>query len=870
MTSMTVQTRLTISEKLRAALPWFLTVFLFMMGAWAVWRLLVQVDFRTVSAQIHATPLHVILLAVGMVIVGYAALVGYDWSALRYLKKRLPLPVIMAGGFIGYALGNTVGAGPVTGGAVRYRIYSSLGLTGQDIATIAIFGSIAFGLGATFLGFGALALHPRALGALAPVSPQILRWICIAALVALVSFSVWLTRRKKGFTVHGVRLDAPSGSLMAGQLAFTLIEMVAAATVLYILMPAGAPGFPTFLAVFVAASFAGVVSHVPGGVGVFETIMIAALPSSIPLEHATAALLLYRMIYYFLPFAVALVLLALSELHMGSKHFQITALKPIAPVFGAVGAVVPLAMGAMILGSGLIMVFSFAISAGGDFAEDVEIILPLGFVHGGAVVSVAVGFGLLIIAQGLLRRSRLAFALAVFSLMTGIIAALIHEPDIDRIVSMGLILLILFPTRREFNRGMALSWPVPARILMLAGLFGGAVMALIASSRYAASFSQSPWWQASLSAAVPMSVKLLMTGSACLALWALWLLLRPGKVDTSLASPGEIAWAERIIAAQGRADAGFALTGDKSLMFSREGDAFIMFRAQGRSWIALGDPVGAEDQIPELAWSFAEAARAAYARPVFYEATDRYQALWSQMGFASHKMGEEAIIPLDHFSLEGSHRKKLRAARSRAERDGLRFGMVEAPLSDQAFSELKEVSDQWLAEKGGREKSFSVGRFAPDYLRMTPIAIIRHEGRVVAFANILAAANREEAGTDLMRHVSGMPAGAMDFLFIELMLHLKAEGYRQFSLGMAPLAGLDAIERPDWISRLGILIYRNGRSFYSFEGLRNFKAKFDPEWRSRFLVSVPHANLLAVGLDATNLISGGLRAQPGKAGPERA
>ena len=159
-----------IWTRIKPIAPYILTAGLFALGAFALYHLLKPVSFREVMDQVRGTPWHIIALALLAMFTGYAALIGYDWSALRYIGKKLPFPVVATGGFLGYALGNTLGAGPVTGGAVRYRIYSSLGLTAYDIAAIAVFGSLSFGLGATIVGFGALAYHPFALQSLTSVS----------------------------------------------------------------------------------------------------------------------------------------------------------------------------------------------------------------------------------------------------------------------------------------------------------------------------------------------------------------------------------------------------------------------------------------------------------------------------------------------------------------------------------------------------------------------------------------------------------------------------------------------------------------------------------------------------------------------------
>ena len=130
----------TLWARVKPLLPYVITVALFAAGAWALYHLLAPVDLRDVMKQVRTTPYSVIALALLTTALSYATLIGYAWSALRYIKKELPFPVIAMGGFLGYAFGNTIGAGPITGGAVRYRIYSALGLSAYDIAMIAAFG----------------------------------------------------------------------------------------------------------------------------------------------------------------------------------------------------------------------------------------------------------------------------------------------------------------------------------------------------------------------------------------------------------------------------------------------------------------------------------------------------------------------------------------------------------------------------------------------------------------------------------------------------------------------------------------------------------------------------------------------------------
>lgn len=846
--------------RIKPILPYLLVAGLFALGAFALYSLLKPVNFRDVMVQVRGTPWHIIGLSLLAMFAGYAALIGYDWSALRFIGKKLPFPVIMTGGFLGYALGNTVGAGPVTGGAVRYRIYSSLGLTAYDIAGIAVFGSAAFGLGATIVGFGALAYHPNALQSLTSINPQTLRWVGIAALIASLGVLTVMALRKSEITIRGHRFRTPSLGLMAGQLLFTATDILMAATVLYLLLPANDMGFATFLAVFAAAIFAGVASHVPGGVGVFETIIIAALPASIPVDQAAAGLLLFRLIYYLVPFALALVLLALTELRMASTKVQSPRMQALAPVFGAVSSVVPLAMSAMIFASGIFMLFSAVIPASSDVAEEMELLLPLGFVEGGALLSSAIGAALLIVAHGMMRRIEGAYWLAVGALVAGIVASLLQGLDYERalvLLGMGLVLL---PCRREFYRSARLTRnPLSLRWILLLGSIIIAGAAVYFFAHKATPFSNELWWQFAADQSAPRATRAGLVGALLIGLFALVASLRPPRVLTDLATPEDLERARTVIATQSNPDANFALTGDKSLLFSDSGRSFLMYRVQGRSWIALGDPVGDPDEAAHLAWEFADAANAANARPVFYEVAADNLALWAEMGLAMHKMGEEAVIPLSGFSLDGSHRKKLRTAHKRAGRDGLSLEMLDAPVDDATLATLRMISDEWLADKHSAEKQFSVGRFDPVYLRRFPIAVVRHHDRIVAFANVLTTQAKQAATIDLMRYVDDAPPGLMDYLFTELMLHLKAQGYGELSLGMAPLAGLETREGSRWTMKLGALVYRHGGHFYNFEGLRNFKDKFDPDWQPRFLVAPPRANILLIATDAAALIAGGMR-----------
>ncbi len=299
--------------------------------------------------------------------------------------------------------------------------------------------------------------------------------------------------------------------------------------------------------------------------------------------------------------------------------------------------------------------------------------------------------------------------------------------------------------------------------------------------------------------------------------------------------------------------------GDKRVLFSEARDAFLMYQVSGRSWIALGDPVGRRESHEELVWHFRELSDRHGGWTVFYQVSGERLPLYVDLGLAALKLGEEARVPLADFSLEGSARAELRTQRRRAERDGATFEVI-APARLEAFlPRLQAISDNWLEDKAVAEKSFSIGAFSQEYVRNFPVALVRCEGDPVAFATLWAAGDGDELSIDLMRFGPDAPRGAMDFLFVELMLWARAQGFQWLNLGMAPLAGLEQHPlAPAW-HRVGNFVFRHGEHFYNFDGLRRYKAKFYPQWESKYLASPGGLVLPRVLLDVSKLVSGGLR-----------
>ena len=283
-----------------------------------------------------------------------------------------------------------------------------------------------------------------------------------------------------------------------------------------------------------------------------------------------------------------------------------------------------------------------------------------------------------------------------------------------------------------------------------------------------------------------------------------------------------------------------------------------MYGVENRTWVSMGDPVGPQEQWEDLIWRFVERCDRYHGQPAFYQIDARVLDLYTNLGMMFLKLGEEARVSLPSFSLEGNAQKGLRHSHNKLAKSTYTFRIVPAEQVPSLLDRLKHVSDAWLQEKNTREKGFSLGFFDAAYIAQCAVAIVESAERIAAFANLWQGAGKEELSIDLMRYLPNCPDGIMDYLFIELMQWGKQQGYQWFNLGMAPLSGLENRALAPLWSKAGALVFRHGEHFYNFQGLRQYKDKFDPEWRPKYLVCHGGMALPRTLTNIAGLISGGL------------
>ena len=528
----------------------------------------------------------------------------------------------------------------------------------------------------------------------------------------------------------------------------------------------------------------------------------------------------------------------------------------------AVTAATPWTAALLTLAAGVMLIASAATpSIPARFIRLIEF-EPVILIEVSHFVSSVPGLVLVMLAFGLRARLDAAWAATLVTLLVAAPLSLVKGFVWEETALLLGLAALLAPFHHAFPRKAALTRMevTPGWLFSAACFVVGAGMIGLWSFENA-DYGDLPWWQVMADEDAARSLR--AWGGAAIAFFAfgVWRLL--GSAATPPIVGEEDPDFDRVRAILAKAEvarptSNLALLGDKRFLFSASGESFLMFGVRSRSWIALGSSVGRRDERLELLWRFRELADAHAARPGFYNLDPDDLPDIVELGFAIQKMGEGAVSPLDSFTIEGTKRGNLRRAWRRAGEEGATFEVVQPGDIAPLMPDLRRISDAWLANHAGGEKSFSLGGFSDRYMQEFPLAIVRWEGRIIAFANIWTVASRSAFSIDLMRYVPEGPPRIMDFLFVELINWGRAEGYGAFDFGMAPLSGLDDRPLAPALSRVGRLIFDRGEEIYNFQGVRHYKSKYDPTWQPRFVAAPRKWAIPRLMADAGLLSSGGV------------
>ena len=508
------------------------------------------------------------------------------------------------------------------------------------------------------------------------------------------------------------------------------------------------------------------------------------------------------------------------------------------------------------LGSGIANLLSLLDRAWPRRATGLIELFPMEFLHVSRFITLLIGFALIVTSLNVYRRKERAFhsvlVLSCASVVFHLTRGLNYE---DAILSLAVVALFL-ATRDQFrvrsavpNIGAALLVIAVATVVVLGyGIAGFWYMdrrdfgidftvpdsirrtlefltlqsdpAIVAHTRHAR------WFLNSLNVIATVAAG-----------YSLFQLYRPVAYRFSI-GPRDHAAASEIVASYGRSALDYFKTWpDKTLFFSPSHRAFLAYSVAGSDAVVLGDPVGPEEEIEETIRTFKVFCQESDWRFGFHQALPDFLPIYRRLGFKKLKIGDDAIVDLTRFSLEGRKMREFRNALTRMGKVGIGFRRYDPPITREVMHEMRDVSNEWLLFSGRRERQFSLGTFQQDYVGSTPIvAATDAGGRILAFVNIVPSYHQGETTIDLMRRRTEAPNGIMDFLFVNLFLESREKGFTRFNFGLAPMSGFAEQDEGSREERAIHAFFQRLNFLFSYRGLRSYKAKFATSWEPRYLV----------------------------------
>ena len=820
----------------------FLSLAIVSLALWAAYRTVSTIELANVVEQFQALPLRSVLLAFLITGISYLLATGYDVVALHHIGRPLPYRRVALASCLADAFGSNLGFVLITGGAIRYRIYAQAGLSALDIASVTTMYSLTSSLGVAFIAALAM-LFGTASASVLPMPEELRLAVGVLVLGAIAAYVVVPAIRPVTIQMPFWSLRLPSARTAAAQTLLGAIDLMLMSAVIYVLLPTNiGTDFFAYLGVFAAALAAGVISHVPGGIGVFESVMLVGLPE-VPAASLLSAILMFRCTYYFVPLGLAAIALAAYELSL--QHAEISRARDTAMEW--VRDIGPQIMAAIVLLAGVVLLFSCAVPASPERLALMEKFVPLPVLEASHMIAGGAGVGLIIFARGLTRRLAAEHKYSIWLLAIGVAALLLKGLNIEGAVILAMVLAVLWIMRPEFQRqessiGSAAEWAPTLTTVLAVTVWLGMFSYKHVPTPHAF------WWHLAYDAELP---RFLRTTMAILAVAAgitfVKLLRRAPPPD--LPDAMMLAQARQIAEDDPDPRAHLALLGDKRFLFSESGHAFIMYGVKSTSWVALGDPIGTRQEHERLIRDFYDLCESYGGNPIFYLIDAANLPVYVDLGLSMLKVGEEARIALDRFTLHGAERAELRELHARLRTQHLRLSIANSKDVPRLIPELKAVSDDWLAHTRRTEHGFSRGFFDPAYVSNFPCAVVRNDKHILAFATLLVGAHEEEVRLDLIRHRHDAPPGIVEFLLLELMSNGRSRerhwwswwgrrtlpGYGHINLGLLPLADVEEHTLTPLWKDFEVLLYPHTEYFANGDCYRRFVECLNPAYHPKYV-----------------------------------
>ncbi len=613
--------------------------------------------------------------------------------------------------------------------------------------------------------------------------------------------------------------------------------------------------FGDLFAIFTVAACAGIVSLIPGGLGSFDLVFIWGVDYlGIQDEKVVVLLLLYRIGYFIIPFLVGAFLFIKAYWEKWNNTWG-----NLPNVF--VQHISHWMLTILIFISGLILLLSAALPGIIERLKVAEDIFSLTIMSLSHQLSVATGFILLGLSRGIQYKVKRAYYLTIIVLSFAALFSLSKGFDYEEAIFLLVVALLLRLSKARFYReGYVLTWGkmifdifiilIITLMYLLIGYFNLPTSKFSIPTKFLP-YIITDYHDLFYSAFIGLIIAIFIY---CIGNFV-------GKsqkwpMETSRNQEEKIY--EHINKYKGNVLTHLIFLHDKYVFWNSKDNVLFPFQKYADKIVVLGDLTGEKSEFPHAIEEFLTISDLYGYTPIFYESSNDMLPILHENGFDFFKLGEEAFVNLENFSLSGKKMKVMRANKNKFERENFIFEIIKPPLSDDLLQKLKTVSNEWLA--GRREKGFSLGFFDEAYLNRSEIAILKNINEdVIGFASLMPVYdNNQTISVDLMRFIPSSPSGTMDFIFLSLFEWAKEKGYNQFNLGMAPLSNVGLSKYSFFSEKVAAQIYLHGQVFYHFQGLRKFKEKYNvTTWVPKYLAYRKRTSLPITMAQVTILIGKG-------------
>ena len=822
--------------------------FLIFIGALALLNNQMQgLSYEDIVKALHAIPEYRIALALIFALSYYLLLGGYDIVAFKYINAKAPIKPkeIFFACFISNVLGNNTGYSMLFGGSIRYRLYSMYNVSMLDITKVLFFSAATIWLGLLAIGGLVFVSSPIEIPGM-PISMGIVGYLFITVLLAYIALSVFNSKPRK---IFNRTITFPNIKIVTAQILLATADWIVASLTLYMLMPSGEIPYFILLKVFLVAQLLGIISQVPGGMGVFEASIALLLPRAMENPAIIGGLLCYRAIFYFFPLVIALIMFGATEILRSVKKVGAAA-----KIFGkTVSSAIVQVLSISTFFAGAVAIFSNSTPFNLKEIDTVVSLMPAWFKDVSHFLLSVTAASLLFVSRALQLRIASSYRWALgFTALAIALILVVGEPPLVLALFIILFVALLF-SRKYFYRKISVldtsfnTWWFSA----IAGVFVLAVWVgfFINQQDIFSWIKLEVFYQNMLSDTD--AARFLRATLGLIVIFAVVAAERVIKNYFKKENPFTRNDIAKIVDSASYTYAFEALSFGKEFVVNDEKNSFIMFASQGNSRIVLGDPVGPTDSKSEILWKFKESSERKSAKPVFIGIDHKYREIYSDVGLDIFNIGQEAQVLLKNFEKrQDSYFENLV---KNVESKGFSYEVIPSADFLQYEHEYARIDTEWERNSGYIKRNFVPGIYNPQYMKNFDFAVIKQNGKICGFSVLVGAKNKHEAASGVARYVCA-DENIFPYLIYKNILWAKENGFKWFNLGLTYVESEGSDN--EFVRHFGKLFAFAEHFGEDLSKLREFKLKFKPVWHNKYIAIHPDKYIILFVRDFISLIYG--------------